>query len=109
MMPKTQTHAFVIAIALLCISVPSVSAQITTCRASASGDGTLIGRCVQGDTILGDLTFQRPSSGAKHLWLGTIRGSRFRSAASSGPTGESEIAVDIRPDGALRLGRSWLE
>jgi hypothetical protein len=68
----------------------------------------LSGRCVQGDTLVGEVALHPPGSGAPHLWLGTIRGSRFRSAASSGPTGESEIGIDIRPGGALRLGRSWL-
>lgn len=95
--------------ALLSTAAASASAQTVACYAKPFGDGTLSGRCIQGDTVVGELAFRRPAPSALWLWRGTIRGSGFRSAASGGAIGESEIGVDGRPGGALRLGRSWLE
>lgn len=85
-----------------------ILAQAVNCRTTPVSDGMSSGRCVQGDSVIGEFSLRRPSPAAPHLWLGTIRGARFRSAASGGDTGESEIDVDVRPGGALRLGRAWL-
>jgi hypothetical protein len=93
---------------VVCTSAATASAQTVICRVQPAPQGLLTGRCVQGDTVVGELAFQRPAAAVPHLWLGTIRGARFRSAASSGPAGESQLAVDVRPDGALQLGRAWL-
>jgi len=84
-----------------------VGAQDVSCLASRSGSA-FSGRCTQGDSLVGELSLHGPPTNAPRIWTGTIRGGRFRSAATSGPVGESEIGVDAGPNGALRLGRSWL-
>lgn len=86
----------------------SAVAQSVTCRVERGREASLNGQCVQGKSVVGQVVLQRPALGTPHLWMGTISGSGFTSAASSGPAGQTEIGVDVRPGGALRLGRAWL-
>lgn len=102
-----STLAVFLAVAAVVGYSSTADAQDVTCRATKSSDGLFVGRCVQGDSSAGDITFRRPALSAPDLWLGTIRGARFRSAASGGLVGESEIGLDVR-EGVLSLGRSWL-
>lgn len=86
----------------------AIPAQTVQCRAISNDNTDFAGQCVQGDSVVGGLTLRRPTGAVQHVWVGTLRGARFQSASSSGPVGETEVKVDIRPGGALRLGRSWL-
>ena len=78
------------------------------CRLGRAADDTFTGSCTQGDSTVARATLRRPGSAMPHLWIGTLEGARFRSAASRGPEGRTGIGVDVRPAGALRLGREWL-
>ncbi len=96
------------AVSLLAQTPQPAPAQITICRTVRAGDGSFAGTCATGNNVVGQVTFNPPASDAPHLWLGVIRGDGFRGAATGAAPGQSEIGVDVRPSGALRLGRDWL-
>ena len=85
-----------------------LAAQSIVCRATRTAGVTFAGACIKGDSTFGDLRLERPKPSSPHLWMGTIQGREVRSAASGGAIGQSEFGVDVRPGGALRLGRAWL-
>ena len=89
-------------------SLSRLGAQPVRCRVTRSSDSSYGGTCMRSDTTLGRLTLRRPASATPYLWLGTIRGASFRPEASGTGPGQAGIGVDVRPGGALRLGRAWL-
>lgn len=108
-MIKTLAFAIVGLPTALALSASAASAQSITCHALRTSHSSLEGTCVQGDTVIGQVTFRRAAGNSPFLWSGTIRGSHFRSAVSSGPGGETELQLDTRSGGSLGLGRAWLK
>jgi len=95
-------------IATICSGPATSLSQDITCRIARDSDTSFAGGCLEDDSLVGQLWLHQPSPSIPHLWVGTIRGSGLQSAASGGPNGGSEVGIDVRPGGALRLGRSWL-
>jgi hypothetical protein len=95
-------------IAALQMLPPALQAQQVECLLRRVSDGTLGGSCSQAGTMVGQVTLRPPAAATPYVWLGVMRGERFRGAASGAEAGETEIGVDVRPGGALRVGRDRL-
>jgi hypothetical protein len=106
-MIKTLAFAMLGLPTALALSASAASAQSVTCHVLRTARSSLEGTCVQGDTLIGQVTFG-PARGNPPFWSGTIRGAHFRTAASTGPAGASELQLDTRSGGALGFGRAWL-
>ena len=78
---------------------PPLTAQTIRCAVSRAPDGSYAGSCLRNASTVGQLIMKPPAADEPHLWRGT--------ATIHGASGQ-EIGVDVRPGGALRLGRSWL-
>lgn len=108
---RTLLSPALVSVALaVAVGLPKVlEAQSVRCHAIHSADGTYRGACVSGDSAIAQLNLQGPSSAKPHYWRGTA--ALTPSAASHvGARGSpAEMIVDVRPGGALRLGRAWLE
>jgi hypothetical protein len=82
------------------MSVPApLTAQSIRCAVSRASDDSYTGSCLRNGSSVGQLTVKPPAADEPHLWRGI--------ATLDGAPAQ-EIGVDVRPGGALRLGRSWL-
>ncbi len=88
-----------VSIAMVMSLPTSLAAQSIRCAVSRTSDGSYAGSCLRDGSSIGQLTLKPPAADEPHLWRGT--------ATLDGSPGQ-EIGVDVRPGGALRLGRSWL-
>jgi hypothetical protein len=83
----------------LAVSSNDSHAQAERCSVRRAADGLYRGTCTRGDTTVARLTFSHPSAAEPHLWVGA---GTFTDSVSA------SLAVDVRKDGALQLGREWL-
>jgi len=93
--------------ALLAASPLKVDAQSVLCRVNRT-EGTYRGTCVRDDTAIGELRLDRPSASAPYVWQGTatwVSEIEMRRLVGGGAT---QLTIDVRPAGALQLGRAWL-
>lgn len=82
------------------LSFPApLTAQSIRCTVSRAPDGSFTGSCLRNGSPVGQLNMKPPVADEPHLWRGT--------ATLTGAPAQ-DIGVDVRPGGALRLGRSWL-
>ena len=90
---------YAVSIAVVMSFPAPLTAQSIRCAASRGPDGSYTGSCLRNGSSVGQLTMRPPAADEPHLWRGT---------ATFDGVPAQEIGVDVRPGGALRLGRSWL-
>jgi hypothetical protein len=98
-MPMKSWWFYAVSVAFVMSFPAPLTAQSIRCAVSRAPDGSYTGSCLQNGSSVGQLIMKSPAADEPHLWRGT--------ATLDGAPGQ-DIGVDVRPDGTLRLGRSWL-
>ena len=98
-MPMKRWWFYAVLVAFVMSFPAPLTAQSIRCAVSRAPDGSFTGSCVRNASTVGQLIIKPPAADEPNIWRGT--------ATIDGAPGQ-EIGVDVRPGGALRLGRSWL-